>query len=425
MSTNETLQLQEPLTDGGIRAVNFFNGRLLTAKDLSREQQARREADWRLGLALGEGVAFGLGISRDRILSKTAAPVVRIEPGLAFNRQGQALRLQEPVSVALVRTFEGLTADCLFTACSPSVGGTYVAGAGFYVLTLAPAQVSEGRAADSGFDPANVRCNTDATVEAVQFRLLRIKPTAYADLDLADPALRNIIAYRCFGAGVQSEWFADLLGAAPRRDDLLETLRPTPLSDLDVPLALLYFTGEAELQFIDAWAVRRPLARTDADEPLAELASARRTALGQALFRQFQDQVADWAPSGDLGTVTARTHCRYLPPVGILPVPAETDGTDTAARRFFTDLTCRGPVHINGARVEALVRDARCYPPIDIQAGELVWLYLVRENRQAAALGVASPPGSYLVFASGHLPYCGDAEYALARWGYSNYALAR
>jgi hypothetical protein len=424
MSTNETLQLQEPLTDGGIRAVNFFNGRLLTAKDLSREQQARREADWRLGLALGEGVAFGLGISRDQILSKTAAPVVRIEPGLAFNRQGQALRLQEPVSVALVRTFEGLTADCLFTACSPSVGGTYVAGAGFYILTLAPAQASEGRAADSGFDPANVRCNTDATVEAVQFRLLRIKPTAYADLDLADPALRNLIAYRCFGAGVQSEWFADLLGAAPRRDDLLETLRPSPLSDLDVPLALLYFTGGADLQFIDLWAVRRPPARTDSDGPLTGLADARRMAVGRAMFQQFQAQVADWASFGDLGSVTARTHCRYLPPVGIIPVAEETDGTDTQATRFFAGMTCRGPAFINAARLEALVRDGLCYPPVFTQGADLVWLYRVRENRHTIDLRAdARPPRSYLVFASGHLPYCGDAEYALAHWGYSNYAL--
>ncbi len=422
MSINETLQLQEPLTDGGIRAVNFFNGRLLTARDLTREQQARREADWRLGLALGEGVAFGLGISRDQTLSKTAAPVVRIEPGLAFNRQGQALRLQEPVSVALVRTFEGLTADCLFTACSPSVGGTYVAGAGFYVLTIAPAQASEGRAADSGFDPANVRCNTDATVEAVQFRLLRIKPTAYADLDLGDPALRNAIAYRCFGAGVQSEWFADLLGATPRRDDLLETLRPTPLSDLDVPLALLYFTGRADLQFIDAWAVRRPLARADSEEPLAGLADARRIAVGQAMFRQFQVQIAALAPPGkDLGTLTARSHFRHLPPVGVIPVAAEADTADVQTVPFFTGMTYCPPVFINAARIEGLLRQALVYPPIDTRAGEMIWLYRVRENRMPSDFsGSAQRRLSYLVFATGHLPYLGSGQYDLSYYGYSH-----
>ena len=33
-------ELQTPILDGGIRSVNFFNGRLLTARDLSREQEA-------------------------------------------------------------------------------------------------------------------------------------------------------------------------------------------------------------------------------------------------------------------------------------------------------------------------------------------------------------------------------------------------
>ena len=30
--------LDEPLSDGGIRTVNFFNGRLLTGTDMGREQ---------------------------------------------------------------------------------------------------------------------------------------------------------------------------------------------------------------------------------------------------------------------------------------------------------------------------------------------------------------------------------------------------
>ena len=65
MDLDDILQLQQPLKDGGIRSVNFFNGRMLTGKDLSREQTARREADSRLGLAIGDGVAFGLEVARD------------------------------------------------------------------------------------------------------------------------------------------------------------------------------------------------------------------------------------------------------------------------------------------------------------------------------------------------------------------------
>src|SRR5580765_2275880 len=98
MDANSVLQLQPPLADGGIRSVNFFNGRLLAGKDLSREQAARREADARLGRALGDGVAFGLEVARDQSLDKPAAPVLNIKAGLAINRLGQTLRLAADVS---------------------------------------------------------------------------------------------------------------------------------------------------------------------------------------------------------------------------------------------------------------------------------------------------------------------------------------
>ena len=423
---DDILQLQEPLKEGGIRSVNFFNGRLLTSKDLSREQAARREADWRLGLAVGEGVVLGLEAELDKALSKPNLPVARVKAGLAFNRKGQALRLTDDVHIALARQFEATSVDCLFVNCNVLGGGTYVAGAGVYVLTIAPAEMSEGRAATNGLDPSNVRCNTDATVEAVQFRLLLVKPTLYADLNVGAPSFRNELAYRCFGAGVRPSWFANLLAAAPRQDDLLESLRKSVLSDLDVPLGLLFFTGAADLKFVDLWSVRRPLNRADSGS-LESLVEPRRLAVGQAMFRQFQDQIAGLvSPSGDLGAVTARSHFRYLPPTGVIPVTEETDASDGQATKFFKDMTYRGPAFINAARLEGLLRESLCYPPIDTQGDEMVWLYRVRENRGAIDFaGNAPKPRSYLVFASGHLPYRADAQFDLAYWNYSNYALAR
>src|SRR3954471_7916589 len=105
MDVKDALQLHQPLLDGGIRSVNFFNGRLLSGRDLSREQSARREADARLGRAIGDGVAYGLEVARDVTLDKAAAPVLRIKAGLAVNRSGQTLRLAGDVSVALTRRF--------------------------------------------------------------------------------------------------------------------------------------------------------------------------------------------------------------------------------------------------------------------------------------------------------------------------------
>ena len=425
MNGNDILQLLEPLTDdGSIRSIHFFNGRLLTGKDFSREQDARREADRRLGLALGEGVAFGLQVEHNRLLSQTDRPVVTVKAGLAFNGHGQALRLSNDVQLALARSFEAAASvDCLFGNCKEIIGGTYVAGAGVYLLTIAPAEKSEGKAASNGFDPSQVRCNTDTLVEAVQFRLLRINRALYAGLDVAVASFRNALAYAA-GAGVQPAWFENLLDAAPREDDLLAALRKNGLSGREVPLGL-FFTGEADLQFIDLWAVRRPLSRISDTMPV--LVDGRRPAVGQAMFQQFQAQIAALPqPNGDLGAVTAQSHFRYLPPVGIIPVAEETNATDAQATKFFTGLTYRSPVFINAARVEALIRDSLCYPPIDTQSGEMLWLYRVRENRMAIDFASGrQKPRSYLVFASGHLPYIGDAQFDLGRYDYANYAQIR
>jgi hypothetical protein len=427
MNADDVLQLEQPLKEGGIRSVNFFNGRLLASRDLQREQEARREADWRLGLAVGDGVAFGLGVAADTGLSAGTAPVLRIGSGLAVNRRGQTLRLTADTSLAITRRFDAQSADCVFAACTPLAAGKYIGGAGVYVLSVAPAEATEGKAPTNGLDPLNVRCNTDATVEAVRFRLHVVRPQEYAALGIGEPWFRNALAYRCFGADVQPGWPAALLGAEPRGDGLLDALRATTLTDYDVPLALLYVTGTARVEWIDEWAVRRPLSRASGSA-WESLVDGRRPAVGQAMLLQFQRQVMDAAPpTGDLSPVTARTHFRYLPPAGVIPVPEETDAAGAAATRFFAGMTYRGPAFINAARVEGLLRESLCYPPIDTQGGEMVWLYRVRENRMAidgAAAGAARP-GSYLVFASGHLSYRADGQYNLGYYNYANVALAR
>jgi hypothetical protein len=420
---SDALQLQEPVKEGAIRSVNFFNGRLLTSKDLTREQQARREADWRNGLAAGDGVAFGLDVTRDTVGGQST--VVRVSAGLALNRRGQTLRLTANTSVALTRSLQADTASCIFADCNPIGGGTYVAGAGVYVLTIAPAEASEGHARTNGLDPANVRCNVDATLEGVQFRLLPIAPTLYAGIDIGSSAFRNALAYRCFGTDVGTDPFVDLFADTPRRDGLLESLRPRPLTDLDVPLALVYMRGGAEVAFVDGWAVRRALTR-DESGGLHGLVESHRIAAGEAMFMQFQRHIADLVPpTGALGGVSARTHFRFLPPVGAIPV-AENAAGSAAEAAFFAGMTVRGPAFVNAARVENLVRESLCYPPIDTQGKELVWLYAVRENRMGRDFATATPrPRAYLVFASGHLPYRADAQFDLGYWNYANYALGR
>ena len=71
------ISLQQPILYGGILSINFFNGRLLSARDLTREQSANRESDRRLGQAIGEGIAYGLEVSKSTA-STQQAPVVTV-----------------------------------------------------------------------------------------------------------------------------------------------------------------------------------------------------------------------------------------------------------------------------------------------------------------------------------------------------------
>ena len=139
------------------------------------------------------------------------------------------------------------------------------------------------------------------------------------------------------------------------------------------------------------------------------------------MLQQFQDQLAGLTgPDGSLGPITAQSHFPTLPPLGLLP------GLDAdAAHSFLGTITWRGPVHINAAQLEVLIRESLSAPAINSSDGSVVWLYAVAENLIEAARRTANPvrPKPYLVFARGDLAYRGDARFNLHRWNYANFAL--
>lgn len=406
---SDFIALQEPWKDGAIRTVNFFNGRLLTGADMGREQAARRQSDARIGLAMGDGIAAGLEV---RFLGNVAPgkrPAVSVSAGVAVNRSGSALCLAEPVRLALDRPPPpGADAvDCLFGDCQPLADGAYVAGQGLYLLTIAPSFATEGRAQVSGMGDAAARCATDATVEAVQFRLLEIRPQLFGDARAAQADFRNAIAYEAFGAGVRPDWPADLLGSDVRTDDLVESMRGHGLEDSEVPLALVAFTSAGH-QFTDMWSVRRPIFTRDAGSIAANLAEPRRVGLGRAMFRQFQDEIEDITA---LAATVARQRFAWLPPAGLLP-----ELTDAQAAAFFAGMTVRGPQHIDASAVEPLLRESYVAPAIDTRTDHVVWLYRIAQTRMTTRADI-------LLFASGHLPYRADARFNLNHWDFANYAL--
>jgi hypothetical protein len=371
-----------------------------------------------LGRALGDGVAYGLEVAKTPD-STRQAPAVRVEAGLAMNRRGDSLMLTTRTDVALVRSADARAASQGFTECLPLQTGAYVAGAGVYLLTIAPAQTSSGRATTNAISATNATCNTDTVVSAVQFRLIQIDSKFSQTEMQATNRLRNLIAYKCFGVADTSTFVADPFGSEVNQWGLLDDLRPNQLTDCEVPLAVLFWTDEAGINFIDLWSVRRRLTAVSADASWPLVSSARRTGEGEAMFLQFQAQVDDLhLPNANLSNTKAGDIFDYLPPVGLLPVGSTNSFNYDV---FFSEMTSRDPIFIEGAQLRPLIREAIDYPPIDTKENIVVWLYVVRENAQAA-LASANPPQKYIVFATGHTWYRGEAHYDIHHWNFGNFS---
>jgi hypothetical protein len=421
--------LLQPILDGGIRWTNFFNGRLLTGEDLSAEQQSAQQARALLGTALGDGIVAGLEVFRS-LPSTPQSPTFTVFGGVAINRQGQVLALNTPatgLAVSLVRptppgTQPG-TGSASFADRLPPQAGVYVAGTLAYLLVIAPASGSEGLAPTSGLGGITPTCATRYTVEGVQFRLVQMDVAPEVLNDTAH--LRNLLAYGCFGAtDAQFETLrADPFG--PGADGSaygsIDLLRANGLvTDADVPLAVIHWTAAGAVEFVDMWSARRRLVRRSTLPDWLIGAQDRRTAEAEAMLAQFQDHLVD-VRLGNTSpqSIAAGEVFRFLPPVGLLPITGTASAPAFDYPTFFGAAVTRGPAVVDAANMEALVRLALPYAPIDLQDSPVVWLYQIRENLPSP--GQTTTPAPYLLFTTGHVPFMGRASFDLGRWDYGAY----
>ena len=424
------------------RAVHFFNGRLLTAEDLSREQQANADGHKQLGRALGDGIVrgFEVAVAGD---STAERPVFTISAGLAFNRRGRAIELMRDVNLPLSKPTTPLLggdSSAAFEECSSTQGGVYILDSeGVYLLTVKPTEAREGRALVSGLNNGASSCNSKNRVAAVKFQLISLRDQLTAELsDLAaalqtnsDAAnrlkqthrLRNRVAHRCFGTSDPrlDSFVSDPFGATATNYGLLDDLRPNTLTDCEVPLAVMYWT-QAGVQFLDIWAVRRRITASTSIGFVGTLLADRRRAESEAMFWQFQGQIQTINQAlGNARSAVATQYMSYLPPVGMLPLANQRISGFTY-RDFFQGQTYRDPTFIEGGQVRALMQDALGYPVIDLNSKVMIWLYLVRENAQRVDGDPFVPTQPYLIFVSGFARDWGDARYDINRFGYANVA---
>ena len=334
------VDLLQPILEGGLERNNFFNGRLLSAEDLRTEQAATREQSSRIARTIGDGIAWGLGVSVASVGPER--PRVLVRSGLAINRLGNLLRLPESAEVALVpgqkAAIEGAG---LFVECeTPS--GPAPSGEGAYVLAIAPTSGFRGTALISDPNATSAgrgACGARLSVEGIAFRLVPIVLTQLAGIDPALRArvlallprtdapsrerLRNVLAHLAFGSQALVSWFKDPLGTSAGAPwpgwGLLDAMRGRgDLTDCDVPLAIVVLTGGV-IRFVDLWSVRRRPVDAAAVDAWRNVAGPRRIAEGEAAFLQFQSQLETLNAAGSPSSLSAAAYLDLLPAGGWLP----------------------------------------------------------------------------------------------------------
>jgi hypothetical protein len=410
-----TIHLEEPLTAGGIQAINFFNGRLLSGEDLTHEQAMNFLAQRRLGQTIGTGVAFGLEVEKNATQSTASNPVLTIKRGLALNRDGQTLWVQNDVELAIVRSSESVVRSGeVFSDCAPSASSVSVSSDGVYLLVIAPAKEKEGKAPVSGLGNVPAACNSRYTTIGVQFRLVLLNLDPVSSSERA----RNEVAYQCFGLAEKqpndflSPALARLSQPAYGLETHVATGRMTPR---EVPLAIIQWTATG-MGFVDMWAVRRRLAKPAADAFWEPLIGDRRLAEGEAMFLQFQDHSQHLAAFAHVSTIAAADHFVFLPPLGILPVQGKGSPRGFDPTRFFGARASLDVPMLDADQLPALLDSSFRHEPVRLESVGKLQLYLIWESVRTTASQLT------MVFASPSLPYRGTARFGYAKWSLDRFS---
>jgi len=452
------VNLLSPILNGGIQNVNFVNGRVLTAEDMTAERAATLKRQRLLGTCVGDGVGSGLEISLSSSSVSYGTQVVHVTGGVAVNRNGDVLQLASDTDITLAASLPTApTNGGLFIPCQPPQ--TQLTNPGIYVLTILPASGYQEQVPVVQLNSTGVAtsCSSRFATAGVQFRLAPVtlastgtglQPTLFALANQIQTQLtsgattaslapqlsqfRNGLAHACFGTDALAGFAANPLPLLPQAspfDDygLIDTLRGASLmTDCEVPLAIMYWT-QSGIQFVDMWSVRRPVFPATGSEFWPVFSGSRRAVEGLAIFLQFQDQIASLQSTLtllSLDSAVSDSYFFFLPAAGLLPAANIKGSAGFDYSTFFSGHTYRNPTFMEGAELMTLERNSFDYPPIDLSSHEMFWLYWVRENLEGIVNGSASSSTTqpYLVFANGHIRNVGKARYDLNYFDYASYA---
>jgi len=334
--------------DQRLRRTNYFDGQLLKASDLTRDQIYLDERLLELGQALGSGIVRGLGLRRPQ------PQVLRIAPGIAVAPSGRVLELSDAA----------LDIDLADAARLATLndGRIQRLPRGLYLLALARAEVIDGVAEAFPRDLASARVPRVASyAEGVQLVLYRL-PVALPRQD--ELAVRAALA-------------RELLGGNDR----------LALPDDDAVALALLAVDNARLQWLDQGLVRRP-----------RRSPGQAGALQQDLATHYRELMAavrsSRAAQGLAEAFEARQVFRVLPPHG--PCPKAAFDPVAGSQRFFPEAWEVSIAPVRRSDLPVLLADAELLAPIDLQQDadiDLMVLVPLPDNAYAVrARQLEAPP---------------------------------
>ncbi|MBW8845322.1 MAG: hypothetical protein JF607_10140 [Burkholderiales bacterium] len=246
MATVLNARLNQVIAVDGEPRSFFFNGRLLSAEDLTREQAARDGAERRLARLIGCGVAEGLTVAAG------AGSVLHVAAGLGVTPSGAVIDIGN-LDLDLSSAGKGSSFSGFGNCAAGLAEGQPLAG--LYLLTLTPDWSAQGRAATLLGEVG--ACNRRTEQPAVRARLVEVQ----APSGLGTDSLRNELAIALLSPG---QGLADVPPGARvgwwMRQRIAGGAAAPGLTADELPLALLQIDAKAQPLWIDTDSARRRLA---------------------------------------------------------------------------------------------------------------------------------------------------------------------
>jgi len=329
----------------------FFDGKFLTAADLTQEQSylLTRQAD--LGRTLGFGVVDGLRVTR-AVRSAAGLPnpaaSLTVGRGHGLTPAGDLVFLPHDLTLDLgnVAQMQRLSAAFGLTR-EPQPPFQNLRG--LYVLGL---RAVEFTANPTPAYPPSVDGNT-----------------ALRDGEVIEATALTLVPYDSDA----SRQDAHTARSRTAREIFLEQ-RIAPLPAGVLPLALLYLRHGA-LEWIDEWLVRREAG----DDDRFGFGFAPR-ALSEAHFFHYRERLLE-APTAAPGQLAARSFLELIPPAG--PLPAAVLNPADFTQAYFPAEARVELALVPEDELAALMEDSIDLPPIDLN--------LQPEDQDALAILVVAP----------------------------------